>query len=470
MKTILLCEPCWWGCVVVLVLFGLLRATSAWAMPTAPGSNEPVLDPWMPPRVNDDIVDDEAARGREPPLLRHSQAVLSTAIRWANGRRFDVLVALQVPFDRFALAPVGRGTEGVGADREAEGPPLLDGPLPRYGGATDLAAFTSTTSDRTFDPAAPTLPIPWPASPEHLSRWPASPEHLSRWPASPEHLSRWPASPERLSPLPGGAVPMPAPEQLVHAGHGSGERAVLAPRGSGSIAVPDALLPTRGGLAASGQGSPPSVVRASTVVAGDPRPDSLGAGSSADAAASGSGPAGAPGGERAPGISPAFARACVRAAFRAAGLLGDDWCDSLAARARESAALPELRLRVARTTDESGRLTYLDEENPRYATTGSATHWLEGRLSFRLDRILFADEELPIERLRLERAEMRSRIAAKVVKALADWQRAIAIGALPGLSSEERIVAQAAELEASASLDAWTDGWFSSHASRGGRG
>jgi len=59
--------------------------------------------------------------------------------------------------------------------------------------------------------------------------------------------------------------------------------------------------------------------------------------------------------------------------------------------------------------DESGRLTLSEVDPGRYTQAGTATNWLEARVTFRLDRLLFADEEVSLERLRADRAELRSR-------------------------------------------------------------
>jgi hypothetical protein len=154
------------------------------------------------------------------------------------------------------------------------------------------------------------------------------------------------------------------------------------------------------------------------------------------------------------------ARACVRAAWRAIGLADDAPVDSMASRARTSAALPELRLRAMRTIDESGRITLSDTDPYRYTEAGGATNWLEARVTFRLDRLLFADEEVSLERVRLERTEVRARTAAKVLQVLFEWQRARALVEEPTLSSAEHFAAVLRELEASAILDVMTDGWF----------
>jgi hypothetical protein len=154
------------------------------------------------------------------------------------------------------------------------------------------------------------------------------------------------------------------------------------------------------------------------------------------------------------------ARSCVRAAWRVAGVADDGAIDSMVSRARASAALPELRLRLMRTMDASGRATLSDTDPYRYVETGGVTTWLEARLTFRLDRLLFADDEIPLERVRMDRYDLRARTAAKVLAALFEWQRAYALVSDTGLSSAEHFAAVVRELEASAILDVMTDGWF----------
>jgi len=160
-------------------------------------------------------------------------------------------------------------------------------------------------------------------------------------------------------------------------------------------------------------------------------------------------------------ISPADARACVKAALRAAGLGDEARLDSMASRARVSAAFPELRLRALRSVDQSGRLTYTELDPYRYSEAGATGYTLEARLTFRLDRLLFADEEVSIERMHLDRQEARTRVTGKAIAALFEWQRAHALANSPLLSTEEHLTALLREVEAAATLDVMTDGWFS---------
>ena len=154
------------------------------------------------------------------------------------------------------------------------------------------------------------------------------------------------------------------------------------------------------------------------------------------------------------------ARTCVRAAWRTLGIADDSRLDSLASRARTSAALPEVRLRGVRTIDESGRLTLTETDPYHYTEAGGATNLLEARLTFRLDRLLFADDEVALERVRIERSELRTRTAAKVLQTLFEWQRAFALLQDATLSTDEHFAAMLREIEASAVLDVMTDGWF----------
>jgi hypothetical protein len=157
------------------------------------------------------------------------------------------------------------------------------------------------------------------------------------------------------------------------------------------------------------------------------------------------------------------ARSCVRAALRAMGLGDDNRRDSVAARARSSAALPELRLRAVRTLGESGRISLSEDDPSRYVASGAASNVLEARVTFRLDRLLFADEEIVVERARLDRSELRSRTAAKVLQLLFEWQRAYALAQDAALSAEDRFAAVVREAESSALLDVMTAGWFGAY-------
>jgi hypothetical protein len=165
------------------------------------------------------------------------------------------------------------------------------------------------------------------------------------------------------------------------------------------------------------------------------------------------------------------ARSCVRAALRAMGIGDDNRLDSVASRARSSAALPELRLRAVRTLGESGRISLSEDDPSRYVASGAASNVLEARVTFRLDRLLFADEEIVVERARLDRSELRARTAAKVLQLLFEWQRAYAMTQDGSLPAEDRFSAAVREAESSALLDVMTGGWFGSYraalASRG---
>jgi hypothetical protein len=162
-------------------------------------------------------------------------------------------------------------------------------------------------------------------------------------------------------------------------------------------------------------------------------------------------------------VTAEVARSCVRAALRTVGLADDHRLDSVASRARSSAALPELRFRAVRTLGESGRISLSEDDPSRYVASGAASNVLEARLTFRLDRLLFADEEIAVERARLDRTELRSRIAAKVLQALFDWQKSYTASQDATLPAEDRWTAALREAESSAILDMMTGGWFGTY-------
>jgi len=156
-----------------------------------------------------------------------------------------------------------------------------------------------------------------------------------------------------------------------------------------------------------------------------------------------------------------FARRTIQAAWRAFGLGVDDArLDAIVSRARFAALLPEARFRVTHLRNERASTQSVPEESQYYDSAG-ANLGLEARLTWRLDRLLYADDEPAFERMRIDRADARMRIAKNTLEALFVWQRArIDLGlSEPGSRDETEIWLRIAEAEAS--LDTLTNGWFS---------
>jgi hypothetical protein len=151
----------------------------------------------------------------------------------------------------------------------------------------------------------------------------------------------------------------------------------------------------------------------------------------------------------------------VRAAWRAAGIeVNDARIDAMIARSRLSAALPETRIRVMQVFQDGEHTTsYVDEAGTVVDTSG-ATTTLEARLTWRFDRLLYADDESSLERLRMEREEARSRIGTKVLELLFTWQRAIEEVGASDAGSRAEADATLRRLQAEIALDVLTGGWF----------
>jgi hypothetical protein len=103
--------------------------------------------------------------------------------------------------------------------------------------------------------------------------------------------------------------------------------------------------------------------------------------------------------------------------------------------------------------------SYVDEAGTVVDTSGTTTT-IEARLTWRLDRLLFADDEPSLERLRLEREEARGRIGARVLELLFQWQRAILDAAASDAGSRAEAEADLHRLQAEVALDVLTAGWF----------
>jgi hypothetical protein len=154
-------------------------------------------------------------------------------------------------------------------------------------------------------------------------------------------------------------------------------------------------------------------------------------------------------------LTPRLARACVAAAWRAAGLGVDDArLDAIVSRARWSGLLPEARLRVIRWEDE--RL-YADTAPATLRDSATANVGLEARLTWRLDRLLFSEDEPSFERIRLERQDARAKLAGRTLEALIRWQRAW----IDARDAPQLVELTLRVIEEEATLDVLTAGWFS---------
>jgi hypothetical protein len=161
-------------------------------------------------------------------------------------------------------------------------------------------------------------------------------------------------------------------------------------------------------------------------------------------------------------VTAAVARQAVDAALRHAHLKDPDVrIDALATRARMATLLPELRLRATRLVDEAQTLSPTEFDPARVTASGGASLWLEARCTWRLDRLVFADEEMALERMRHDRAEAAAKLAGRVLELLFAWQRAVLVQSAPESSPEAAVAATLKTIEAEGALDIATGGWFS---------
>jgi hypothetical protein len=157
-----------------------------------------------------------------------------------------------------------------------------------------------------------------------------------------------------------------------------------------------------------------------------------------------------------------MARAAIAAALKHARIEErTNRVDRMAARARSSALLPELRLRVTRQLDDGQVLSPTEYDPDRVTATVKASLWLEARATFKLDKLVFADEEVTLERLREDRVEAAAKLRQRVLETLFEWQRAMTNRDDPALDPEPRMKAAFAVVEAEVTLDVLTGGWFS---------
>jgi len=180
-------------------------------------------------------------------------------------------------------------------------------------------------------------------------------------------------------------------------------------------------------------------------------------------------------------VTPTLARQAIDAAWQAAGFeASDSRLTSAVRRARWSALLPETRLRALHADDQ--RLyadATVDSASTRLRDTSGANIALEARLTWRLDRVLYADDEASFERIRLEHHAARTRLATRVLETLFHWHRA-ALDVWDIRNARENASAEARDprtrstrpsreetdalvrlTETETALDVLTGGWFS---------
>ena len=156
------------------------------------------------------------------------------------------------------------------------------------------------------------------------------------------------------------------------------------------------------------------------------------------------------------------AQRAAHIAIRTAGLAVDDLeLERMAARARTSALLPELRVRAMDTS--AGPRDYISDTGTLATSYFGPSYVVEGSVTFHLDRLVYSGQEARLERLRLERIEARARITQRVIDELSRWSKATAEERDSPEGTEARADAIAKRVAAQMALDVWTAGWFSEY-------
>lgn len=165
-----------------------------------------------------------------------------------------------------------------------------------------------------------------------------------------------------------------------------------------------------------------------------------------------------------------FSGRATRAALAVVGAAAERRrLDGLSSRSRASAMLPELRLRAQRNTDQALRLSPVTDDPYRVTQADGAGVILEASATFNLDRLVFANAELVVERLRQRAGTERLKLERRVSDALLALYRARELGCLDSATDEARALQRIAVLQLLTELDLLTAGWFSEHAAGLGR-
>jgi hypothetical protein len=156
------------------------------------------------------------------------------------------------------------------------------------------------------------------------------------------------------------------------------------------------------------------------------------------------------------------AQRAARIALKTVGLPESDGeVEHLAARARASALLPEVRVMAKGTS--AGTRDYISDTGTLTTSYFGPSYTIEGSLTFHLERLVYSGQEARLERLRLERIEARTRITQRVIDELSRWSKATAEERDSPDGTEQHAEATARRVSAQMALDVWTAGWFSEY-------
>jgi hypothetical protein len=138
--------------------------------------------------------------------------------------------------------------------------------------------------------------------------------------------------------------------------------------------------------------------------------------------------------------------------------------DGLSTRARASAALPELKLRVQRNTDQALRWAPTSDDPYRVTQADGAGTTLEASATFHLDRLLFAREELNIEKERQAAAKEHLELERRVLEHVLGVFVARQLACADDVTTEQRAQQLLRIAGHFTELDAMTAGWFGEQA------
>jgi hypothetical protein len=165
-----------------------------------------------------------------------------------------------------------------------------------------------------------------------------------------------------------------------------------------------------------------------------------------------------------------FSRRAVGVALAVVGTAAERRrLDALSSRARYSALLPELRLRALRNSDQALRWIPTTDDPYRITQADGTGLILEASATFRLDRLVFAREELLVERLRRQAGAEKLKLEARVLQGVIGLFRARELACADDGNDPDRPQHALEVLELFAELDGLTAGWFSDQAADLGR-
>ncbi len=134
--------------------------------------------------------------------------------------------------------------------------------------------------------------------------------------------------------------------------------------------------------------------------------------------------------------------------------------NQLKSASKTSALLPEIRFRALRNTSEDLTMSPTEYDPNRTTVAGGISWGLDLRVGWKLDKLIFSDEHIQLEKMRKDLAEEKKKFQLEIIDLLSDWQTAWAMEHNSMATDEQIFANRLKRAKIESTLHLYTNGWF----------